>query len=115
MSPYVPTAVVQGDFAYLLSDAGFLSCIRHQSGEVVYSERLNTGGSRGANFFSSPVIIDGRLYCLTTDGKLYVVQTGSECKVLSDFDFHDTCHATPAVHKGRLYVRTNGKLFSIGG
>ncbi len=115
MSPYVPTPVVDEQYAYLLSDAGFLSCIKHQSGEIVYSERLNTGGRRGANFFSSPLMINGHLYCLTTDGKLYVVKAGPEYKVVSDFDFHGTAHATPAVHQGRLYVRTAGKLFSIGG
>jgi len=115
MSPYVSTAVVQGDLAYLLSDAGFLSCIKHQTGEVVYSERLNSGGSRGANFFSSPLLINGHLYCLTTNGKLYVVKAGPKYEVISDYDFDDICHATPAVHKGRLYVRTNGRLFSIGG
>lgn len=115
MAPYVSTSLVQGEYAYLLSDAGFLSCIKHQSGEVVYSERLNSGGSRGANFFSSPLIINGHLYCLTTDGKLYVVKSGPKYEVVSEFDFHDTCHATPAVHRGRLYVRTNGRLFSIGG
>jgi outer membrane protein assembly factor BamB len=115
MVPYVSTAIVDGDYAYLLSDAGFFSCMQHQTGEVVYSERLNDGGSRGANFFSSPVMIDGRVYCLTTNGKLYVVQSGPEYKVLGSYDFNDNCHATPAVHKGRLYVRTAGKLFSIGG
>lgn len=115
LSPYVPTPVVQGEFAYLLSDAGFLSCIRHQTGEIVYSERLNTEGRRGANFFSSPIIVNGHLYCLTTDGKLYVAKTGPKYEVVSDFDFEGTTHATPAVHQGRLYVRTAGKLFSIGG
>jgi len=115
LSPYVPTPVVQGEYAYLLSDAGFLSCIRHQTGEIVYSERLNTDGRRGANFFSSPIIVNGHLYCLTTDGKLYVVKTGPKYQVVSDFDFHGTTHATPAVHSGRLYIRTVGKLFSIGG
>jgi outer membrane protein assembly factor BamB len=115
LSPYVPTPVVQGKYAYLLSDAGFLSCINHQTGEIIYAERLNTTGSRGANFFSSPVIIDGRLYCLTTHGKLYVCQAGPEYRVISEFDFNDTCHSTPAVHRGRLYIRTAGKLFSIGG
>jgi len=115
LSPYVPTPVVFGEYAYLLSDAGFLTCIRHQTGEIVYSERLNTSGRRGANFFSSPIIIDGRLYCLTTTGKLYVCRTGPKYEVISEYDFHGTCHATPAVHNGRLYVRTAEKLYSIGG
>ena len=115
LSPYVPTPVVQGQYAYLLSDAGFLSCVKHQTGEIVYSERVNTTDRRGSSFFSSPIIIDGRLFCLTTQGKLFVCQTGPEYKVLSEYDFDDICHATPAVHRGRLYIRTASKLFSIGG
>ncbi|MGB0582243.1 MAG: PQQ-binding-like beta-propeller repeat protein [Limisphaerales bacterium] len=115
LSPYVPTPVVHGTYAYLLSDAGFLSCINHQTGEQLYAERLNTDGRRGANFFASPLIIDNRLFCLTTNGKLYICATGPQYKVLSDFQVQGTCHATPAVHGGRLYIRTTDKLYSIGG
>jgi outer membrane protein assembly factor BamB len=115
MSPYVSTAVVQAQYAYLLSDAGFLTCIKHQTGEIIYSERLNTDGGRGANFFSSPLIIDGHLYCITTTGQMYILPVGPEYNVLSSFDFDGLCHATPAVHQGRLYVRTADTLFCIGG
>lgn len=115
LSPYVPTPVVQGKYAYLLSDAGFLTCINHQTGEALYAERLNTTGRRGANFFASPVIIDDRLFCLTTNGKLYICATGPKYEVLSEFDVDGICHATPAVHRGRLYIRTTTKLYSIGG
>ncbi|MBG88189.1 MAG: hypothetical protein CMO80_14980 [Verrucomicrobiales bacterium] len=114
-SPYIPTPVVNGDYAYLLSDAGFISCIKPQTGEIIYSERLNTDGRRGANFFSSPIVINGHLYCITTGGRLYVLPVGPEYRVHSTFNFNGLCHSTPAVHQGRLYVRTANKLFCIGG
>ncbi len=115
LSPYVPTSLVKGEYAWLASDAGYLTCIKHQTGEMVYSERLAEGGGRGAGIFSSPIMVDGRIFCVSTQGKVYVVDGGLKFKVLSTYDLGDITHATPAVHHGRMYVRTEKYLFSVGG
>lgn len=108
-APYVPTGVAVGDLVWLWSDGGILTCLHAPSGEIRYQERV------GGNFFGSPVWIDGRLFCVSTSGELDIVEASDKFNVLQRFPLEELCHSTPAVAGGRLYVRTERHLFSIGG
>jgi outer membrane protein assembly factor BamB len=108
-APYVPTGVAVGDLAWLWSDGGILTCIHAPTGEIRYQERV------GGNFFGSPVWVDGRLFCVSTTGELAIVEASDKFKVLHRFPLEELCHSTPAVSGGRLYIRTEKHLFSLGG
>jgi len=108
-APYVPTGVAVGNLAWLWSDAGILTCIDAPTGKVRYQERV------GGNYFGSPVWIDGRLFCVSTSGELVVVEASDSFNVLHRFPLNELCHSTPAVALGRLFIRTENHLFSIGG
>ena len=108
-APYVPTGVAVGDLAWLWSDGGILTCLHAPTGEIRYQERV------GGNFFGSPVWVDGRLFCVSTTGELDIVEASDKFNVLHRFPLEELCHSTPAVSGGRLYVRTEKHLFSIGG
>ena len=64
---------------------------------------------------SSPVWVDGRLFCVSTSGELDVVEASEKFNVLHRFPLEELCHSTPAVAGGRLYVRTEKHLVSLGG
>lgn len=108
-APYVPTGVAVGDLVWLWSDGGIVSCLHAPTGEIRYQERV------GGNFFGSPIWIDGRLFCVSTSGELDIVEASEKFNVLHRFPLGELCHSTPAVAGGRLYVRTEKHLFSIGG
>jgi len=108
-APYVPTGVVAGDLAWLWSDGGMLTCLHAPTGEIRFQERV------GGNFFGSPVWVDGRLFCVSTTGELDVVEAGEKFNVLHRFQLGELCHSTPAVAGGRMYVRTEKHLISLGG
>ncbi len=108
-APYVPTGVAVGDLAWFWSDAGILTCVHAPTGEIRFQERV------GGNFFGSPVWVDGRLFCVSTTGELEVVEAGDKFKVLHRFPLEELCHTTPAIAGGRMYVRTEKHLISIGG
>jgi outer membrane protein assembly factor BamB len=108
-APYVPTGVTVGDLVWLWSDGGIITCLHAPTGEIRYQERV------GGNFFGSPVWVDGRLFCLSTSGELDVVEASDKFKVLHRFPLEELCHSTPAVAGGRLYIRTEEHLFSLGG
>ena len=108
-APYVPTGVAVGDLAWLWSDGGILTCLHAPTGEIRYQERV------GGNFFGSPVWVDGRLFCVSTTGELDIVEAGDKFNVLHRFPLEELCHSTPAVAGGRLYIRTEKHLFSLGG
>ncbi len=108
-APYVPTSVCAGDWLYLWSDAGIVSRVHAATGEVKWQERA------GGNFFSSPVCVDGRLFCVSTTGEVVVVAVSDKFEVLARNSLGETTHSTPAVAGGRMYIHTSGHLVSIGG
>src|SRR5258706_188210 len=99
-APYVPTGIVRSDLAWFWSDSGILTCLQPSTGAIHYQERV------GGDYFGSPVLIDGRLYCVSTSGELVVVLATDKFKVLDRYPLHEVCHSTPAVALERLFVRT---------
>ena len=108
-APYVTTGIVVGDLAWLWSDSGILTCFQAPTGEIRYQERV------GGNFFGSPVWVDGRLFCVSTSGELVVVEATDKFNVLHRYPLNELCHSTPAVAGGRMFIRTEQHLWSIGG
>lgn len=108
-APYVPTGIVKGDLAWLWSDGGILTCLHTPTGEVRFQERV------GGNFFGSPVWVDGRLFCVSTAGELVVVEAADKFNVLHRHALGELCHTTPAVAGGKMYIRTERHLLSLGG
>jgi outer membrane protein assembly factor BamB len=108
-APYVPTGIALGDRVWLWSDAGILSLVEAATGAVRYQERV------GGSYFGSPIWIDDRLFCVSTAGELVVVDGGDMFKVLHRYSLGETCHSTPAVAIGKLFVRTQNHLWSFGG
>ncbi|MEQ9411608.1 MAG: PQQ-binding-like beta-propeller repeat protein [Fuerstiella sp.] len=109
-APYVPCLIADGELVFCLYDRGFASCIDAQSGEIHWTART------GAAFSGSPVRVDDRIYCVDEDGVVWVIAASpTEYKLLAKNDLGEECRSTPAVANGRLYVRTNGHLFGIGG
>jgi outer membrane protein assembly factor BamB len=108
-APYVPTGVAVGDLAWLWNDGGILTCIHAPTGEIRFQERV------GGNFFGSPIWVDGRLFCVSTSGEISVVDASDKFNVLHRFPLGELCHSTPAVAGGRMYVRTEKHLISLGG
>jgi outer membrane protein assembly factor BamB len=107
-APYVPTGIALDERVWLWSDAGILTCLRTPGGEIVYQERV------GGNFFGSPVWVDGRLFAVSTSGEVVVVKAGDQFEVLSRYPLNDTCHTTPAISGGRMFVRTEKRLHCVG-
>jgi outer membrane protein assembly factor BamB len=108
-APYVPTGVVVGDLVWLWSDGGIVTCMHAPTGEIRYQERV------GGNFFGSPVWVDGRLFCVSTSGEIVVLEASDKFNVLHRFALNELCHTTPAVALGRMFIRTEKHLVSLGG
>ena len=112
--PYVPTPVVFEGLMYFLNDAGLLSCVKGADGTKVY-DRVRLSEGRSAKWFSSPICVNGVLYCASTDGQMVMVKAGAEYKEVGRFHFGEGVNATPAVAGGKMYIRTAGHLISLGG
>ena len=108
-APYVPTFLSHGKWLFLVSDNGVLSCVEPVSGKVEWSERL----SRFGRYFSSPISVGEEMIVISTAGQAQVLSALGTFRILSEFDLAETCHATPAVLDGHLFIRTLGHLWKF--
>lgn len=108
---YMPTPILYQGLLYVIGNAGIFDCYDAASGEEIYRERLEHGGS---GFSASPVAADGKLYMPSEDGDIFVVQTGRMFKVISKNPMGEPVMATPALTNGMMIVRGEKHLFAIG-
>jgi outer membrane protein assembly factor BamB len=107
--PEIPSPIFDDGRLYLVRDGGILSCVRTDTGEVVYRERLGAAGQYSA----SPVIANGHLYLVSGAGVITVVQTGDAFALAHQADFKAAVVATPAIDAHSLYVRTDTALLAF--
>jgi outer membrane protein assembly factor BamB len=107
--PMVPTPLAKDGRLFLWCDDGVVSCLRAQSGELVWRERLE------AEFYASPVWVNGYLYNVSKQGEVFVMAAGDAFQVVHRIPLGEPSFATPAVSGGVMYLRTNSQLFSLGG
>lgn len=109
--PYMPTPIVYGDYLYVCSNSGILTCYQATTGEQVYKKRLKMKGGR--SFVGSPVAADGFLYFTSEEGETAVVKAGPEYELTSHCFCDENCLTTPAISNGVLYLRGQKHVFAF--
>lgn len=99
--------VVIGHHAYFTSEAGILSRLNCNDGEIENYLALKT------NFSASAVLADGHLYFADERGKTCVVEPGPELEIVATNQLDDGCMASPAFDGKALYLRTTSHLYRI--
>ena len=108
---YVPSPILFGDYVYLVTDKGLVTCLDARTGEVQYE------GGRvpvPATFVSSPVAIDGRLVWVSEDGDAFVIKPGPQHEILRTNPLGEQVFASPAIAQGRIFIRGAHNLYCIG-
>jgi outer membrane protein assembly factor BamB len=108
---YVPSPIAVGDYFYLMSDTGIMTCFDALTGKLVYE-----GGRPPipSTFFASPVAFDGKILLTSEDGDSFVIKAGPVHEVLATNSVGESVYASPAVAGGRIYIRGDKHLFAIG-
>jgi PQQ-like domain len=107
--PYIPTPLIYGDQLYVLNN-GVLTAYKVATGQQVYQKRL--GGTAGS-FSASPVAADGKIYCASEDGDVFVVKAGPEYEELAKNSMGEVVMATPAISDGVIIVRGLKNVYAI--
>ena len=108
---YLPTQVAYDGALYVLSDTGILSRLDARTGKVTYRSRLEGGEA----FTSSPWAYNGKVFCLSEEGKTFVIEAGEKYQLLHVNLLDEMAQATPAIVGNRLLLRTESRLYSIRG
>jgi outer membrane protein assembly factor BamB len=107
---YVASPILYGDYLYLVSDKGILTCLDARTGQVKYD---NGRIPVPATFIASLVAGDGKIFQFSEDGDTFIVKAGPEHEVLRTNSLGEPVYATPSVAGGRLYIRGEKHLYAI--
>ncbi len=108
---YVPSPILYGDYLYLTTDRGILTCIDAKTGEVKYE------GGRipiPATFTASPVAFGGKILMTSEDGDTFVVKSGPKHEILGTNSIGEPVYASPAIADGRIFIRGEKNIYCIG-
>ena len=97
--PYVPTPIYVNGRIFLWTDDGMIVCANAETGEDLWVERV------GKNFTGSPIAVGGKIYSISEDGQVGVVDASDTYNFHGFSPLGDDSFSTPAVANGRLYLR----------
>ena len=108
---YVPSPILYGDYLYLTTDRGILTCIDAKTGEVKYE------GGRipiPATFTASPVAFEGKILMTSEDGDTFIIKAGPKHEIIGTNSVGEAVYASPAIADGRIYIRGEKNIYCIG-
>jgi len=105
--PEVSSPVATKDNVYIATSYGVLAAYDTQTGELRKEHELNT------EFYSSPIVADGKIYLFSNDGKMYIFSADNEFRLLDSFETGERTFATPAFTDGKIVVRTEQSIYCV--
>ncbi len=107
-APYVSSLLHYEGRLYMANDVGVLTAVNAADGERVWQERVE------GVFSASPIAGAGHVYFPSEGGVTFVVKAGPKPEIVARNDLGARIIASPAASGGRLFIRTDDALFSIG-
>ncbi len=102
--PQTVTPVAHDGLLFVWSDRGVVSCRDLATGEQLWQERI------GGTYYGSPICVGGRLYGISDDGEVVVLAAEREFAELGRVDLGAPSHATPAIGRGKMFLRSMSSL-----
>ncbi len=108
---YVVSNILYGDYVYLLTDNGIVTCLDATTGAIKYE-----GGRppKPARFFGSPVAFAGFVALTSEEGDTYMIKAGPAFEIARTNSIGEPTWSSPAIANGRIYIRGAKHLFAIG-
>jgi outer membrane protein assembly factor BamB len=107
---YTPSSILYGDYVYLLTDRGLLTCLDVNTGEVKYE---GARVPKPATFSASPVAFEDKILLTSEDGDTFVLKAGPKHEVLGTNSLDEPIYASPAIAGGSIFIRTASRLYCI--
>lgn len=105
--PKRSSQLLVGDLYFMMNDSGIATCLDAKSGKLIWTQRL-----RG-EYWSSPLLADGLIYCFSKDGDMQVFKAAREFELVAENKLNDGSSASPIVAGKSLIVRTTSHLYRI--
>ncbi len=103
----------RGRFFVLNSDDKYISCVDPATGKPHWIGELP-----GAKIESSPTAADGKIYCISHSGEVFVIGAGDKFELLHSVRMGEPrdreVRSSIAIAHGQLFIRTGSMLYAVG-
>jgi outer membrane protein assembly factor BamB len=108
---YVLSNIAYGDYLYLLTDNGVVTCLDIATGAVKYQ-----GGRPPVptHFMGSPVAFNGLIAMTSEEGDTFLLRAGPTHEIVRTNSVDEPVYSSLALANGRIYIRGERHLFAIG-
>ena len=107
-APNKPSPVIHGQFLYTVTDGGIASCIKTQTGKVLWQHRL------GGEYSASLLLSTDNVYCFDQEGTCTIFAASPKgCSIISRCKLSSGFMASPGVLKSDLILRSKTHLYRI--
>ena len=107
---YVPSPILYGDYIYLMTDRGLLTCLDAKTGKVEYE---GARVPKATTFLASPVAYEGKILLTSEEGDTYVLKAGPKHEVMRTNSLGEPVYASPAIADGKIFIRGEQNLYCI--
>ena len=108
---YVPSPIIYGEYLYLMTGNGTVTCLDALSGRVAYE---GARVPKATTFLASPVAFEGKILLTSEEGDTYVLKAGPKHEVLRTNSLGEPVYASPAIADGNIFIRGEKNIYAIG-
>jgi len=105
--PEIASPVATKDFVFIATSYGVVASFDAQTGELIKTMELDS------EFSSSPIIVEGKIYLIGTDGKVHILSAKSDFSLINSFETKEKTFATPAFTDKKIVVKTEKSVYCV--
>lgn len=103
----VSSPVANDEILVIATGYGDVACYNAMKGDTLWTHYFME------QFYSSPVIADGKVYLLDRGGKSYIVKASDKFELVSTASLGEPADCTPAFSDKNIYIRGRNNLYCI--
>jgi len=103
----ISTAAIYNGMLFDADFSGFLHCLDLKTGKPYWTHDML------AAIWSSPIIINGKVYLADEDGDVAVLEASKEKKLVAENNMGSSVYATPVPAHGTLFLANRNQLFAL--
>ena len=101
--PECPTPIIYKDRLYAVRNGGVVTCLKADTGELLFQDRCVAGGP----YYASPVSGDGKIFLGLREEPSAFWPPSPNLRVLATVDLKEPVSATPAIAGSQIIIRSD--------
>jgi len=107
---YVLSNILYGDYVYLLTDTGVVTCLDAETGAIKYEGGRPPVASR---FMGSPVAFGGFIAMTSEEGQTFLLRAGPTHEIVRTNTVDEPVYSSLAIANGRILIRAEKHLYAV--